>query len=81
MPVPQVGKQSQFFGLDYQGRSRNTAYRQFMETIMDLDSRLTIDATATPEEIAVRIDDRRPGSLIPGLGERDSGVLSKSAAQ
>jgi hypothetical protein len=34
-----------------------------METIMDLDSRLTIDVTATQEEIAVRIDDRRPGSL------------------
>jgi hypothetical protein len=28
-----------------------------------LDSRLTIDVTATQEEIAVRIDDRRPRSL------------------
>ena len=63
MRVRQVGKQSQYFGLDCQGTSPEAAYRRFMETIMDLDSRLTIDVTATQEEIAVRIDDRRPGSL------------------
>jgi hypothetical protein len=59
----QVGKQSQSFGFDCQGTAPEPTYRRFMERMMDLDSRLSIDVTATHEEIAVRIDDRRPGSL------------------
>jgi hypothetical protein len=37
--------------------------QQFRETVMHLDSRLTVDLAATLEEIAVRIADRRPESL------------------
>jgi hypothetical protein len=37
--------------------------QQFKETVMDLHGRLTIDLAATLEEVAVRITDRRPGSL------------------
>jgi hypothetical protein len=38
MRVRQVGKQTQYFGPEYQGTSPGVAYCQFMETIMDLDN-------------------------------------------
>jgi hypothetical protein len=37
--------------------------QQFMEKDMDLHSRLIVDLAATPEEITVRVADRRPGSV------------------
>jgi hypothetical protein len=63
-----VGKQSQYFGLDYQSTLPEAAYRQFMETIMDLDTR----SRALSAQMLCGLPQRAPAQRPP-VGNRAMG--------